>query len=544
MMSWEAYSPAHTCLSGSTAYTLSDSSMTEYDTACLQRDATTLQVPSPFVHRELPSVLSEAAQEMVFMGSGFKDTEEKAKIKTTSHEEAQLKLSREEHIRPPGYSKYGPPETSEQTHLDKLKPKPSAKSLGSSDCTDSLLSDSVCEDPIWLIDLYNVCGILGSKHPFFSVESEAIEAVVRTYQGQPLSGSESTGSSKPPSTTTTTAASVGIDTGKAAGKRPFEADEPATGDGEGPTIKSRRKQVCPGEARLSCPFQKRDPERYPLCGIRHSGYLTIAHVKQHLRRSHKRNPNYCPRCKTTFSTEAQKNEHIMQAFVVPCQELVSALPEGISPEMEEALTRRVELGSNLHDQWFSVWDMIFPGIPRPASCTFELSNETHIQVLGLVSYLESEGPGIVQSTLERNGLLVLSANPEHIESPPADVELYTRGVLSQAFRQLYESWQAQRPQPNSATSSSHLIITPLTCSSLQEGQNLPPTPISSSSRGEHVGHNPVSDGLLAEQLSNAASRMASKAGEEDLFQELPSLPDSDEAMMWLAYENSSTSKPV
>lgn len=539
-ISWKTNSPVPTFLSGSTAYTVSDSSMTEYDTACVQRDALTLKVPSPFVCPELDSVPSQELC-LASMGSRFIDTEKNEKVEATAYNLAELRLTRDEHTRPPGYSKSWPAEPSDQTNLDKLNPKPSAKSLGSSGCTDSLLSDSEPEDPIWLNDLYNVCGILGAKHPFFFVESEAIQDVVRTYQGQPLSGSESTGSSKPPSTRT---GGVGVDTGKVAGKRPFEADEPAAGDEEGPTIKSRRKQVCPGEARLSCPFQKRDPERYPLCGIRHGGYLTIAHVKQHLRRSHKRNPNYCPRCKTTFSTEAQKNEHIMQAFLVPCQELVTALPEGISPEMEEALTRRVELGSNLHDQWFSVWDMIFPGIPRPASCTFDLSSETHIQVLGLVSYLESEGPAIVQSTLGRNGLLVWSANPEHMESAPADVEFYTRGVLSQAFRQLYESWQAQRPQPSSATSSGHLISTPLTGCSLQEGQNLPPTPISSSSHGEHVGHNQIPVGLSAEELSNAASRMADKIGQGNGFQELPSLPDSDEAMMWLAYEDSNTWKSV
>lgn len=537
-------SPVPTYLSGSTAYTLSDS-MTEYDTTCVRRDM--MALPLHFIGHEPDAVSPEATQELCLasMGSRFMNTENNKKADTTIQGEMEPKLSCDVHIEPPRYSKCwpaGPSESNTQTHVDRLKPFSSVKSLFSSYCTDSLLSDNTSEDLNWLIDLHNVCGILGSKHPFFFVESEAIEDVVRTYQAE----GESTGSSKPPSTT---AGGVGIETTKAAGKRPFEAEEPVSGDGEGPTTKSRRKQVCPGEARLSCPFQKRDPERYPLCGIRLSGYLTIGHVKQHLRRSHKRNPNYCPRCKTTFATEAQKNDHIMQAFVVPCQENVSALPEGISPEMEDALTRRVEQGSNLHDQWFSVWDMIFPGIPRPASCTFDLSSETHIQVLGLASYLESDGPAIVQSTLERHGLVVFSANPEHIESPPADVELFTRGVLSQAFRQLYESWQAQRPRPNSATSSGQFILTPPMGSSLQEGQNLPPTPISSSSNGEIVSQTPMPDqhtldGRLAEGLSDAASRMMSKAGQGDSLQELQPLTDSDEAMMWLAYEDSSASKPV
>lgn len=536
-----------TNLSGSTAYALSES-MTEFDTECVSRDNFTPNMPSHLFKHETGNVPPKAAQDLCLavMDPGLIDTDNDGEADTTTQVEVEPNLSCDEHIRPTRDSKCwpaGPSDSDVQTpsNTDRLRPFASAKSLCTSYCTDSLLSDSMSEDINWLVDLYNVCGILGSELPFFIIESEAIEDVVKAYQGQTTSEGEGTGSPKPTSTST---GGVGIDTPKAAGKRPFEGDEPTAGNGEGPTIKSRRKQVCPGEARLSCPFQKRDPERYPLCGIRHSGYLTIAHVKQHLRRSHKRNPNYCPRCKTTFATEAQKNDHILQAFSVPCQERVSALPEGISPEMEDALTRRVEQGSNLHDQWFSVWDMIFPGIPRPASCTFDLSSETHIQVLGLASYLETEGPAIVQSTLERHGLVVFSANPEHIESPSADVELYTRRVLSQAFRQLYESWQAQRPQPNSATSSGDFIITPPTGSSLQEGQNLPPTPISSSSHGEHVSQFPMPDQDISDGLGSAAARMASKENQRDGLQELPPLTDSDEAMMWLAYEDSSVVKPI
>lgn len=524
-------------LSGSTAYTFSDSA-----TDCFHTHARGLQAPALLSHsfdyeREkllpMPKATEEACWECI--KSVFTDMEIPDMPDNPFHEATgqDISCNRLHHATETSRcEQFVPSQSNSQGNLDTPSPFRSLKSLTSSDCTDSLLSEDAFKEPTWLLEVSDVRGILGQRHPFLVVEPETVAGVIKCYQDQITPEGGNSGSPKSSSAT----ADAANNTTKAARKRPFEADELVAGDSEGPTTKSRRKQTCPGEARLSCPFQKRDPERYPLCGIRYHGFLTIAHVKQHLRRSHKRNPNYCPRCKATFLTEAQKNDHIVQAFSVPCQERVAALPEGISPEMEEALTRRVEQGSNLHAQWFSVWDLTFPGIPRPASCTFDFSSETHIQVLGLTSYLESEGPRIVQSTLQSHGLFVWSASPEQLDWPPSDVETFTRGVLSQAFRQIYESWQGQRPQPGSAN--------PPSDPSLQDGLNLPPTPIPSSNHSERVAHmeHVESRGLGVKAPSSAASVVMGEVDHDNGMNEPPSLSESDEAIVWLTYEDNDGSE--
>lgn len=304
-----------------------------------------------------------------------------------------------------------------------------------SDNTDSLDSDdSVLHSEFaWLEDLFDPRPALDASHPFLSVESATVEKVIDSYQSNTTNDQEGHG------TQTCCSGSSGstVSPGDSQGKNPMkrvrdEAEPPINEEQNGPLSKTRRKQVSEGEPRLACPFQKRYPERYPAC----AGFLTIAHVKQHLRRCHRR--IFCPRCKTSFATEEQKDAHFMAAISVPCAERADALPDGLSQIMIDALARRIR-GANLPDQWFNLWDLIFPGITRPATCIYDLCAEL---VLGLCSYLEAEGPGIVQSVLRENDLGVWS-EAEDIANWPTDIGAFTRDVLSQAFRQIVQGWRAR-----------------------------------------------------------------------------------------------------
>lgn len=311
-----------------------------------------------------------------------------------------------------------------------------------SDTTESLDSDDSIppSEFAWLEDLFDTCPTLDASRPFLSVESATVKRVIDSYQSTTTVEQGGTGSHTCCSGSSDSTASSGGTHGKNAAKRVREEAESFLGEEQQvPLGKKRRKQVSEGEARLACPFQKRHPERYPAC----AGFLTIAHVKQHLRRCHRR--IFCPRCKTSFATEEQKDAHFMEAIAVPCGERAGDIPEGLSQVMVDALARRVR-GATLHDQWFNLWDMIFPGVPRPPTCIYDLCAEL---VLGLCSYLEAEGPGIVQNMLRENSLGVWP-EVEDIANWPADIGAFTRLVLSQAFRQIVQGWHARMtPQANS-----------------------------------------------------------------------------------------------
>lgn len=271
----------------------------------------------------------------------------------------------------------------------RMDSSPSSQDLSdTTSCSDSIGS-APCGDLTWLIQPSNLSLTGGSSHSFFELEASAVKKLVECYYTwqRGRSGASSGHSSQLESRTSEYQS--GEDP-KSQKRTHEDAQLSSATDDASPSIGKRRKQVFAGQPRLACHFQKHDPEQYPACGIRTSGFDTIAHVKQHLKRNHERNPNYCPRCKALFVTEAEKNSHILSAFTSPCPNNASSLPEGLSPEMIKALARRVGKDNNLHEQWFTVWDMILPGVPRPQTCTFDLSGDVHVQALALCSYFEVE----------------------------------------------------------------------------------------------------------------------------------------------------------
>lgn len=362
-----------------------------------------------------------------------------------------------------------------QHYLDWLT-NVSNTSLSSSDGTSDFDSDesTLCDELKWP-PLGSDVGFTNDLiYPFRSLEPAAVQRLVDSYNAWSRGGGDapSARSSQPIRVNRVPGPQIdGRQNGK---KRTFEQAQLSPGaDDVGPAIKKSRKQVSEGQVRLACHFQRHDPERYPACGIRTSGFDTIAHVKQHLKRSHQRNPNYCPRCGAAFATEAQKNDHILSAFASPCPERASPLPEGLSPEAAEALKRRVGKDDDLHEQWFSVWDVIFPGRPRPATCTLDLSGDIQVQTLALCSYFEAEGPGIVTSFLRDRGLVV-GPPRDDATSAGEDAEILTRRAMGQAFRQIFKTWRCQSAQ------SSRILGPPdsmsISESSVQGSSAVPRTP--------------------------------------------------------------------
>jgi len=105
-----------------------------------------------------------------------------------------------------------------------------------------------------------------------------------------------------------------------------------------------------------CLFYKLNPDRWPECRGTHS---TVAYVKQHLGRTlkHRIEDNACPKCESEFCNETALEAHITEA-------ICGLEYKGVRPK-----TLKFTLGrkDTPEEQWYSLWDRVFPGVPRP--CT-------------------------------------------------------------------------------------------------------------------------------------------------------------------------------
>jgi hypothetical protein len=112
---------------------------------------------------------------------------------------------------------------------------------------------------------------------------------------------------------------------------------------------------------------------------------------------------------------------------------------------ENAISRlrnKVDKKLTLFDQWYQVWDAIFPGAPRPATCTIdpELSEALN----DLYEFFHTHGSGIVLHVLERNNLIVNSHSIAIDRQDTEALALLTRQVLSTAFQEIFDVWRAKR----------------------------------------------------------------------------------------------------
>ncbi|KAK0620594.1 hypothetical protein B0T14DRAFT_521777 [Immersiella caudata] len=113
---------------------------------------------------------------------------------------------------------------------------------------------------------------------------------------------------------------------------------------------------------LACPMYKYDKTRHRGCS--RLQLTRVRDVKQHLVRRH-RMPIYCPICKESFSDEKSRDLHTNKLACTKAAGGVSIA--GITEEQRDALSRRVNRSLNEAGQWNSIWDILFPGAPRPGS---------------------------------------------------------------------------------------------------------------------------------------------------------------------------------
>ena len=265
---------------------------------------------------------------------------------------------------------------------------------------------------------------LEEGHPFYRYEAGVIRDMMvafRTWHTGVNQGQSTETTSKSLSTSQVTACGGSVTSGKRNLAQP-DRDE----DQAGSVINSRKRQrASRTDLSFACPFCKKDPRRYRIC-YRYR-LSRIGDVKQHINRCH-RLPVYCPLCMEVFATESLRDEHI-RARSCPTKSVEPF--DGVTEDQKKLLARRISSKIPEEEQWYAVFEILFPDHPRPLSPYIDqkLSEE-----LGsFQDFMASEGLKIIREHLQPH----INWAPDH----DGDLEAFQNQILGQCLQRLFDEWE-------------------------------------------------------------------------------------------------------
>ena len=182
-----------------------------------------------------------------------------------------------------------------------------------------------------------------------------------------------------------------------------DTDASLPSDEDGIALKSKKTRFNRSQKLLACPFWKRNCSRHRECSkFKLSG---IGRVKQHLKRRHQPRQRpliQCGRCGQIFPQMAGLDQHLQQDQLCESGNFeVHELSEHQSTDLSRLSDRRL----SIEDQWYAMWDIIHPGIARPASPYVEQGLSEDLQTFH--EYMMSQGIDIL---LEENRINTLIDN--------------------------------------------------------------------------------------------------------------------------------------
>ncbi|KAI1409282.1 hypothetical protein F5Y13DRAFT_170563 [Hypoxylon sp. FL1857] len=179
----------------------------------------------------------------------------------------------------------------------------------------------------------------------------------------------------------------------------------------------------------ACPFSKWKPLSYRKC----YQYVLkdISRVKQHLRRYHER-PHYCPVCWEVFREEDEFETHIQGRY---CSPRPKVDVEGVSSAQQKQLERRSDKQLSKPEQWYAVYETLFPGQPRPDNPYIE--SDLSAELISFQRFMATEGLAVVERKAREN-------IPAHLVPHEDELLLFSQVLFQQAVPEILRKYDATR----------------------------------------------------------------------------------------------------
>ncbi|KAK4198009.1 hypothetical protein QBC40DRAFT_256547 [Triangularia verruculosa] len=132
---------------------------------------------------------------------------------------------------------------------------------------------------------------------------------------------------------------------------------------------------------------------HPLEGCYRLKLKRIRDLKQHLRRAHCR--SYCVRCGEEFDSAVALGMH--QQADEPCLNIPFHV-KWLSVAQQKALTGRAKPRLSLEEQWYEIWDLVFPDQPQPDSPYLNKSISEDLS--SFLEFCNQHGQQIIQQSEE------------------------------------------------------------------------------------------------------------------------------------------------
>lgn len=205
-------------------------------------------------------------------------------------------------------------------------------------------------------------------------------------------------------------------------KQVQDDDSDSEKDATNPKPLKRRKRTQHQIKLLACPFGKLKPSKYSACS--RFQLKRIRDVKQHLKRKHTPD-DYCNRCLSIFGDEESLMQHVSQPDGFGCQLAPEGRTlDGITHRQSRGLSRKANADLSEEQQWFEIWDIVFPGKPRPESAY--LDSAFAMQVCLFREHCARHAEPLLAQNLRAAGLL-------DERRVAADQEQLLRRVISESL---------------------------------------------------------------------------------------------------------------
>lgn len=155
-----------------------------------------------------------------------------------------------------------------------------------------------------------------------------------------------------------------------------------------------------------------------------------------------RMPIHCDRCQTVFESESDRAAHCRSTPI--CEVVPVRDWDCITEAQKRLLSERVSGRKSKEENWFTIFEILFPGAPKPRSPY--LDPDFADGLLALREFAVAEVPGIVTQLVAENSLQ---------DSLPFDfnAQSYTETVVQDAIEILLARFESRMPLEQSLATS-------------------------------------------------------------------------------------------